>query len=465
MNRTMAETGKGEIMKNEQASPAPVRLKSSTHDVESVAAAEGSEAKAAAPAAAQGGGGRAAGPTGQARKEDLAFMQDLREAMLVQKTPGSMLVLYLIALILVVALVWAYFARVEEITLGEGRVIPASREQVIQSLEGGILESMNVHEGDVVERGQILLEIDPTRAGASYREGVSKVLAMKASIARLRAEAYQEPLNFPDDVKAVPSIVSDETRAFNARRQTLSASVQALQRSLELAEREVGLSEPLSARGLMSEVEILRMKRQANEFRLQIAERQNKFRSDANADLTRLEGELAQARENVGAREDVMKRTTIRAPLKGTVKNIRVTTIGGVIQQGADIMEIVPLEDQLLVEAKIKPSDVAFVRPNLPAVVKISAYDYAIYGGLKGEVEHISPDTLKDDEKARQGRADANYYRLLVRTDKASLSAGGKDFPIIPGMTATVEIRTGEKTILSYLLKPVLKAREAFRER
>jgi adhesin transport system membrane fusion protein len=392
-------------------------------------------------------------------------VQDLREAMLVQKTPGSLLVLYLIATILVVAVVWAHFANVEEITHGEGRVIPASREQIIQSLEGGILETMNVAEGDIVEKGQILLEIDPTRAGASYREGLSKVLALKGSIARLRAEAYQTPLDFPADVKAVPSIVGDETQAFNARRQTLNESVQALQRSLQLAEKEVSLSEPLSARGLMSEVEILRMKRQANDFRLQIAERQNKFRADANSELTRYEGELAQSKENVGAREDVMNRTTVRAPVRGTVKNIRVTTIGGVIQQGADIMEIVPLEDQLLVEAKIKPADVAFVRPGLPATVKVSAYDYAIYGGLHGTVEHLSPDTLKDDEKARAGRADATYYRILVRTDRAALSAGGKEFPIIPGMTATAEIRTGEKTILSYLLKPVLKAREAFRER
>jgi multidrug efflux pump subunit AcrA (membrane-fusion protein) len=421
--------------------------------------------KKSGPPAVVNGAIKAPAPIGRVRREDLPFMRDLREAMLVQKTPGSMIVLHVIALLVVVALVWAHFARVEEITMGEGRVIPASREQVIQSLEGGILSAMHVQEGNVVERGQVLLEIDPTRAGAAYREGVSKIIALAASIARLRAEAYQAPLKFPDDVKAVPSIVDDETRAFNARRQTLSESVQALQRSLDLAEREIALSEPLSVRGLVSEVEILRMRRQANDFRLQIAERQNKFRSDANAELTRLEGELAQARENVGAREDVMKRTTIRSPLKGTVKNIRVTTIGGVIQQGADIMEIVPLEDQLLVEAKIKPSDVAFIRPNLPAVVKISAYDYAIYGGLTGEVEHISPDTLKDDEKARQGRADASYYRLLVRTDKASLHAGGKDFPIIPGMTATVEVRRGEKTILSYVLKPVLKAREAFRER
>jgi len=403
--------------------------------------------------------------TGQANKEDLAFMQDLKEAMLVQKTPHSVVILYLIAAILVIGLVWAHFAKVEEITVGEGRVIPASREQVIQSLEGGILAAMNVREGEIVERGQVLLEIDPTRATASWREGMSKVLALEGSVARLRAEAYQQPLVFPDSVKAVPGIVRDETQAYNARRQALNESVAALRRSLDLAEKEIAMSEPLSKRGLVSEVEILRMKRQANEFRLQIADRENKFRTDANADLTRFESDLAQARENAGAREDVMRRTVIKAPLKGIVKNIRVNTIGGVIAQGGDIMEIVPLEDQLLVEAQIKPSDVAFIRPSLPATVKISAYDYSIYGGLDGQVELISPDTIKDEEKSRQGRGDASYYRLVVRTDRSWLNAGGKKFPIIPGMTATVEVRTGEKSILSYLLKPVLKAREAFRER
>ncbi|TXI86707.1 MAG: HlyD family type I secretion periplasmic adaptor subunit [Cupriavidus sp.] len=404
-------------------------------------------------------------PTGRARAEDVAYMRDLREAMLIQKPQGSLAVLYLMAAVFVGALVWAGFARVEEITMGEARVIPASREQVIQSLEGGILESLFVREGDVVERGQILLEIDPTRAGAAYREGMSKVLALKGTVARLRAEAYQQPLEFTKDVRAAPGIVRDETQAYNARRKALQEAVSAVQRGLDLAEREIALSEPLAARGLVSEVEILRMKRQANEFRLQLAERQNKFRADANADLTRLEGELAQAQENAGAREDVMLRTTLRAPVKGTVKNIRVTTIGGVIQQGGDIMEIVPLDDQLILETKVKPSDVAFVRPGLPATVKVSAYDYAIYGGLQGVVEHISPDTLKDEERTRQGRTDTSYYRLLVRTDRAYLKAGGKTYPIMPGMTATVEIRTGEKTVLSYLLKPVLKAREAFRER
>jgi len=422
-----------------------------------------------ATAVAVTGGALAKGPeksrAGRRRSEDTPFIQDLHEAMLVQKTPGTMIVLYLIAALLVAAVVWAHFAIVEEVTTGEARIIPASREQVIQSLEGGILESMNVREGDVVERGQVLLEIDPKRAGAAYREGLSKVLGLKGSVARLRAEAYDQPLAFPEDVEQVPTIVHDETQAYHARRRTLDESVEALTRSLGLADREIALSEPLSRQGLISQVEILRMKRQANEFRLQIAERQNKFRSDANAELTRLESELAQSKENVGAREDVMNRTVLRAPVRGTVKNIRVNTVGGVIQQGSDIMEIVPLEDQLLVEARIRPSDVAFVRPGLHATVKVSAYDYAIYGGLDGVVELLSPDTLKDEEKARQGRGDSTYYRLMVRTEKARLDAGGKTFPIIPGMTATVEVRTGEKSVLSYLLKPVLKVREAFRER
>ncbi|MBK5074729.1 HlyD family type I secretion periplasmic adaptor subunit [Budviciaceae bacterium CWB-B4] len=408
---------------------------------------------------------KASAPTGKVKSSDLPFMRDLQEALIEQKTPFSLIMLYLIGAILIIAIVWAKFARVEEITLGEGRIIPASREQIIQSLEGGILEELNVREGDIVEKGQVLLKIDPTRVGAIYREGVSKVIGLRATIARLRAEAYGTPLVFPADVMAVPSVVQDETQAYSARKQTLDESVKTLQTSLKLAEDEINLSEPLMRKGLMSEVELLRMRRQANEFRLQIAERQNRFRSEANAELNKFESELAQSVENVAAREDVMNRTTLVAPVRGTVNNIKVTTVGGVIQQGGEIMAIIPLEDQLLVEAKIKPSDVAFLHPGLKATVKITAYDYAIYGGLSGTLEHISADTLKDEEKMRQGRGDSTYYRVLVRTDKAALTAKDKVFPIMPGMIATVEIRTGEKTILDYILKPVLKAREAFRER
>ncbi|WP_062118193.1 HlyD family type I secretion periplasmic adaptor subunit [Collimonas pratensis] len=400
----------------------------------------------------------------QLQPGDAAFMNDLRESLLTQTTPGSKAVLYLIAVVMVVGLTWAKFAKVEEITQGEAKIISKSREQVIQSLEGGILAAMDVREGGIVEKGQILLKIDPTRAQASYREALSKQIGLEGSIARLRAEAYQQPLAFPDIVKKDPAVVQQETLAYNARRRALEDSLAALQGSYALIAKEIGLAEPLAAKGLVSEVEILRMRRQANELKSQMVERRNKYQADANSELSKLEQDLSQTTENLVGRADIVDRTTVVAPVRGTIKNIKVNTIGGVIQPGEHIMEIVPLEDQLLVEGKIKPADVAFLRPGLPATVKVSAYEYGVYGGLKGTVELISPDTLTDDTKAAAGR-DSTYYRVQVLTERSYLEAGGKRLPIIPGMTATMEIRTGEKTILDYLLKPVFKAREAFRER
>lgn len=404
-------------------------------------------------------------PAASISTSDAAFMNDVQESLLAQTTPGSRLVLYMVVAVLVTGLVWASLARVEEITQGEAKVISKSREQVIQSLEGGILAEMSVREGDVVNAGQVLLKIDPTRANASYREALSKVISLKATLARLRAEAYGQPLEFDEQVLAAPDEVANETRAYNARRRALVESVAALERSYALAMREISLAEPLAAKGLLSDVELLRMRRQANDIKSQVVERQNRYRADANSELIKLEMELSQTNENLVGRADVVERTTITAPVRGTVKNVRVNTIGGVIQPGEHILEIVPLEDQLLVEGKIRPKDVAFLRPGLPATVKITAYDYAIYGGLTGKVEHISPDTLKDDQKAASGRPDDTYYRVLVLTEKSALQAGGKELPIIPGMVASVEIRTGEKTVLDYLLKPILKGKEAFRER
>jgi len=396
---------------------------------------------------------------------DSAFMNDIQSSLLSQKTPGSHLVLIIFMAVIVCFLTWAHFARVEEITKGEAKIVSRSHEQVIQSLEGGILATMEVHEGQEVKRGEVLLKIDPTRAQASYRETLNKVLGLKATIARLRAEAYGQPLVFDDQVKSDPAVVEQETKAYNARKQALHDAVGALQRSYELSMREIQMSQPLANRGLLSEVEMLRMQRQANDLQSQIVERRNRYQAEANADLNKLELELSQTSENLIGRADIMERTTIAAPVNGTVKNIRVNTIGGVIQPGEHIMEIVPSEDQLLVEAKIRPSDVAFLHPGLPATVKITAYDYGIYGGLKGQVELISPDTIKDDAKTAAGRPDDTYYRVLVLTDSSTLDVGDKHLPIIPGVIASVEVRTGEKTILEYLLKPVFKAREAFRER
>ncbi|MEO6921321.1 MAG: HlyD family type I secretion periplasmic adaptor subunit [Collimonas sp.] len=401
---------------------------------------------------------------GAQRAGDSAFMTDLKESLLTQTTPGSKAVLYLIGTVAVAGLVWANFATVEEITQGEAKIVSKSREQVIQSLEGGILEEMDVREGDIVKKGQVLLKIDETRAKSAYKEAFSKYVGLQATIDRLRAEAYELPLVFSDDVKKVPSEVDLETRTYQARRRSLQESITSIKGSYDLAQKEINLAQPLADRGLMSQVEILRMRRQANDLQMQIVQQRNRFQADANSELTKIELETTQVRENLVGRADVLARTTVLAPVYGTVKNVRFNTVGGVIQPGEKIMEIVPLEDQLLVEGKIKPSDVAFLRPGLPATVKISAYDFGVYGGLKGKVELVSADTLKDDEKAAAGR-DPNYYRVTVLTDSNALEAGGKRLPIIPGMTATVEIRTGKKTILQYLLKPVFKAREAFRER
>jgi adhesin transport system membrane fusion protein len=397
---------------------------------------------------------------------DLQYMRDLHAAMLEQSAPKVVWALYLMVVIVVVALVWAAFAEVEEITEGEGKVIPISGEQIIQNLEGGILAELDVKEGQVVEKGQVLLKIDPTKATAAYQESYNKMIALQGSASRLRAEVYDKPLTFPHEVQAYPDIIRNEQEAFNSRRRSLNQSVSGLERSLAMIDKEIEITTPLVAKGLISDLDLIKSKRQANETRLQITERNNKFVAEANQELAHVESELAQARENAVGREDTVKRTLVKSPLKGTVKNIKVTTIGGVIAPATDILEIVPLEDQLLIEAKIQPKDVAFLRPGLDAMVKVSAYDYSIYGSLSGKLEQISPDTLRDERSnaARAGITDV-YYKVIIRTNSATLKRGDKEFAIIPGMTTTVQIKTGKKTILEYLLKPVFKAREAFRER
>ncbi|MBR8213208.1 HlyD family type I secretion periplasmic adaptor subunit [Burkholderia cenocepacia] len=399
------------------------------------------------------------------RAGDVAYMSDIREALLVRSSAGAQLTLYMVAVVLVAGLVWAHFARVEEVTRSDATVVSPSREQWIQSLEGGIVQSVAVHEGEVVEKGQLLAKIDPARAQASYREVATKALELQANVSRARAEAYGAPLTFAEDVKREPGLVAQATATYRARRQALDGQVAALRQSQALVRREIAMSEPLAAKGLVSEVEMLRMRRQATDIDAQIAERRSRFAADASTELSRLEQELAQTNEVLAGRADVLARTDIVAPMRGVVKNIRIHTAGGVVQSGEHIMEIAPLDGRVLVEARIKPSDVAFLRPGLPVLVKLSAYDFGIYGGLSGRVVSLGPDTLKDDQKAAMGRPDANYYRLMVETDADALVAAGKHLPVLPGMQATVDIRTGEKTVLDYLLKPIFKAREAFRER
>ncbi|MGZ8255471.1 MAG: HlyD family type I secretion periplasmic adaptor subunit [Burkholderiaceae bacterium] len=392
---------------------------------------------------------------------DFDFMRDMQQAMVNDRQGGSLLLLLLLIGLLVSAAVWAHYSRLEEITRGDARIIPSSREQVIQSLEGGILQEMMVREGDIVASGQPLLRIDETKARSSYQEGFSKALGLKAAAARLRAESRGTKLAFPADVLADKEIVKNETDTYNARKEALDQAVATATSSRALIAREIAITEPMVNKGLVAETELLRLRRQFNDLQAQTQERVSKYRVDAANELSKIESELAQTQEILTARQDQVQRTVVTAPVRGTVKNIRMNTRGGVIQPGGDIMEIVPLEDKLLVEAKIRPHDVAFLRPGLPATVKITAYDYAIYGGLDGHVELISPDTLREERKSEE----ESYYRVLVRTTNSTLTAGGRELPIIPGMTASVEIRTGEKTVMDYILKPILKVREALRER
>jgi len=383
---------------------------------------------------------------------------------------ASRMLVWVTAGVLFFGLVWAAAFSLDEITRGQGKVIPSSREQVIQSLDSGVLREMLVREGDMVEKDQVLLQMDDARTGAGYREANEKYQALLATATRLRAEANDTPLTFPKELDNEPALRDQEAHAYKARKQALVDSMQALDASLAAITREISLTAPLVKSGVMSEVELLRLKRQQAELMGQRAERKNRYITDANNELTRVSSELSQTKENASAREDALMHTTIKSPMKGVVKNVQVTTVGGVIQAGQPILEIVPTEDEMLVEAYVKPSEVAFLKVGQKAVVKLSSYDFNKYGGLDGELEHLSPDTMKDERQQRKPGAnpvdmEEGYYRILVRIKDANLVRKGKTIAPTPGMTATVEIRTGQKTVLEYLFRPLQNVSQALRER
>lgn len=370
-------------------------------------------------------------------------------------------VIWLCVLLLGLFWLWACMFRLDEVTTGTGKIIPSAREQLIQSLEGGILTEMKVQEGDIVLAGQVLARLDPTIAGAGVDEAQGKLRAALAMLARLHAEVDGTPLTFPPELKGFPQLLEDETSLYHSRQNNLKASLSGLQDGLALVNKELRLTASLVAKGAASDVEVLRLRRQANDLQSKIDDTRNQYIVKASEELAKAAAEVEEQKSVIRGRADSLKRTTLYAPVKGIVKNIEVNTIGGVVQPRGNVMEIVPIDDRLLVEVEISPRDVAFITPGQRAKVKLTAYDYHIYGGLEGKVVFISPDTIQDEV-----HRDRYYYRVYVRTEKDYLTNQlGKHFPLYPGMIATADIHTGSKTIMEYLIKPLNRAREALRER
>ncbi len=413
------------------------------------------------------------------------------------------LTIWAIIAFFVFLVVWAGFSSIDEVTRGDGKAIPSSKLQKIQNLEGGIVSELYVKEGQIVEAGAPLIRLDDTRFVSNAGETEALRLAMQLRVERLSAQVDDRPLNIPDDVlKAAPSQAANERSLYESRRQQLKDEVgglqeQLVQRQQELREftskqgqyrsqlslqrQEINMSEPLVAQGAVSPVEVLRLKRAEMETRGQldattlaipraesaikevqrkIDETRGKFRSEALTQLNEARTELNKAESTGRALEDRVSRTLVTSPVRGIVKQLLVNTVGGVIQPGSDMVEIVPLNDTLLVEAKIRPQDIAFLHPGQEAIVKFTAYDYTIYGGLKAKLERIGADTITDEDKK------TTYYMITLRTDRSHLGTDEKPLLIIPGMVASVDIITGKKSILSYLLKPIIKARaEALHER
>ena len=365
------------------------------------------------------------------------------------------------ALMLAAFLGWAAWFEVTEVSTGTGKIIPSSREQVIQSFEGGIVAEMNVAEGDMVERGQVLAQLDPTKTASSVGESEAKYRAAKASVARRRAEVTGKPLVFPDSLRNSADLIDAETALYQTRRRGLEQTLAGIEDSLRLVRSELKITENLAKMGASSRVEVIRLNRQRSELELKANEARSDYLVRAREELAKASAEADSLSEVVRGRSDSLTRLTLRSPVRGIVKDIEVNTLGGVVQPGGQVMKIVPMDERLLVETRIAPRDIAFIHPDQAAKVKISAYDYSVYGGLEGKVVGISPDTLQDEVKP-----EIYYYRVFIRTEQDSLqNKAGKHFAIVPGMVATVDIRTGEKTILDYLIKPLNRAREALRER
>lgn len=363
--------------------------------------------------------------------------------------------MWMTALTLGCFLAWASWAEIDEVTRAQGAVIASSRTQLIQSPEGGVLQEILVKEGDVVEPRQILARLDKTRAQTAYLETRAKAASLSAARARLHAEVFGGMPEFPAELrKNYRDLVDNQLTLLSKRRAALNEEADALNKMVKLVQQELDMNLPLVSSGDVSRTEILRLQRQIADMKSQVTNKRNKYFQDAQAELSKVQEDLLGVEQSLAQRRDVLEQTELRAPVRGVVKNVRITTQGGVIRAGEEVMQIVPLEDDLLIEAKLRPADIAFIKPGLHARVKLDAYDYTIYGDLPGKLDFISADTLTEDLK----QGEQPYYRMRVRTTGRQFSGRPQaNLDILPGMTATVEVMTGRKTVLQYLTKPIAK--------
>nr|WP_273802420.1 HlyD family type I secretion periplasmic adaptor subunit [Proteus vulgaris] len=369
-----------------------------------------------------------------------------------------------IFIFLFIMVIWAYFAEVAEVTKGNGKIIPSSKEQLIQSLDGGIVTNIFVREGDIVQVGQTLATLDSTRTASSLEESQAKYNTALATSIRLKAEVEQHKivnLVFPEELQTQTELINYENKLYLSRKQKLTQTLANLQKSKHIIRQQLNINKELARQGASSTVEVLRLEKELIDLESKTQEYTSDFYVTARQELAKVMAEIDSLAPLIKGRQDFVQKTTITSPVKGIVKNIQNSTIGGVVPPNGILMDIVPLEDTLIIEAKISPKDIAFIHPGQEAKVKITAYDYAIYGGLEGTVSVISPDTVKDEVKS-----DVTYYKIYIKTDKDYLvNKAGKSFSITPGMIASVEITTGSKTVLQYLIKPFNKINEALRER
>ncbi len=445
-------------------------------------------------------------------QQELDFVDDKTAAILLNTPSNARVILWILLLFLVIAVLWANWAVIDKVTVGQGKVIPSSHLQVVQNLEGGVLKKIMVQEGDQVKKGQLLLMIDDTRFLSDYREREQQVANLTASVIQLSAsiksvsvmenintDNWHDGITVDDNKLSYPADFSKEYPTLVSRQQAkyfqelsdlknqltrldqqvaqkqqdlveLNTRVTYLRESHQFAAKELELTQPLAAEGLVPKVEILKLRRQVNETKSELISTKLKapvleaavreaifarvdiaqsFLSEQQRELNKAEDQLSALTESAVGLQDRVNRTSIESPVTGTVKKLHVNTLGGVIQPGMDLVEIVPTEDTLLIEANVLPKDIAFLHPGLPAVVKFTAYNFTTYGGLTGKLEHISADTIQDEE----GK---HFYLVRIRTEQTEFGQHG-ELPIIPGMTVSVDIITGKRTLLDYLLKPIMR--------